>query len=123
MNGFWEVFPVIVIFPTFGLMLKWYLEYRTKKHLIDKGLVDEKIKFLQFGSAEKQYVPSSLKWGLVSLFVGAGLMIVKMLPYRYTSDELTFGVMLMSAGAALILYYVIASVVMKNEKRKEAANQ
>ena len=75
MSEFWDVFPVLVIFPTFGLMLKWYLDYRIRKQLIDKGAVDEKVKFLNFHSSN-YLAPSSLKWGLVLFLVGLSLLIL-----------------------------------------------
>lgn len=89
MQGFWDVFPVLIIFPTFGLMFKWYFEYRTRKHLIEKGLVDEKVKFLQFNKME-HFAPSSLKWGLVFVFVGVAIVILRVIS-PYVPDEIVLG--------------------------------
>ncbi len=122
MSGFWDVFPVLVIFPTFAMMLKWYLDYLTRKRLIDKGLVDEKIKYLYFDTAER-YAPASLKWGLVSLFIGAGLLIIKTLPYRFQEGEAILGVMLIAAGLGLLLYYFIANAARKREQEKQPPAQ
>ena len=122
MSGFWDVFPVLVIFPTFAMMLKWYLDYLTRKRLIDKGLVDEKIKYLYFDTTER-YAPASLKWGLVSLFIGAGLLIIKTLPYRFQEGEAILGVMLIAAGLGLLLYYFIANAARKREQEKQPPAQ
>lgn len=122
MSGFWDVFPVLVIFPTFAMMLKWYLDYLTRKRLIDKGLVDEKIKYLYFDTTER-YAPASLKWGLVSLFIGVGLLIIKTLPYRFQEGEAILGVMLIAAGLGLLLYYFIANAARKREQEKQPPAQ
>jgi hypothetical protein len=116
MSSFWDVFPILIIFPTFAIMLKWYLDYLTRKRLIDRGLVDEKIKYLYFDTTGR-YTPASLKWGLVSLFIGTGIFVVKSLPYRFQEGETFLGVMLIAAGLGLLLYYFIASAARKREQR------
>lgn len=115
MNAFWDVFPVIIIFPTFGLMLKWYLEYRIKRELIQRGMVDEKVKYLAFNALE-QHAPSSLKWGIVFTFVGLAVLIIQVIPYVYMTGELVLSVMLIAAGVGLLLYYFIASQLMKKHR-------
>jgi len=115
MQGFWDVFPVLVIFPTFGLMLKWYLDYRTRKHLIEKGLVDEKVKFLQFNKME-HFAPSSLKWGLVLLFVGVAIVILRVVS-AYVPDEVVLGTMLIAAGLGLLVYYIVADAARKRHEK------
>ena len=115
MQGFWDVFPVLIIFPTFGLMFKWYFEYRTRKHLIEKGLVDEKVKFLQFNKME-HFAPSSLKWGLVFLFVGVAIVILRVIS-AYVPDEVVLGTMLIAAGLGLLVYYVIADAARRRHEK------
>jgi len=110
MNQFWEYSPVFVIFPTFALVIKWYLEYRLKQRLIEKGIVDEKVKYLNFNQME-QYAPSSLKWGLVSLFLGLGIIITT--SFTYLEGETILGIMLVSAGLGLLVYYGIANTLRK----------
>ena len=111
MDKFWDVFPVLVIFPTFGLMFKWYFEYRTRKQLIEKGLVDEKVKYLQFNRME-YFAPSSLKWGLVLLFVGVAIIFLRIIA-EYIPDEIVLGAMLIAAGLGLLVYYLIADAARK----------
>ncbi|MDD4052940.1 MAG: hypothetical protein PHR28_13725 [candidate division Zixibacteria bacterium] len=101
---FWEVFPVIIIFPTFAIMLKWFLEYRIRQRLIEKGMVDEKIRFLNSASLG-QATGSSLKWGMVLVLTGLAIFIVQMYD---VSGEMILAIMLIAAGAGLLLYYLIA---------------
>ena len=117
MNGFWEVVPVIVIFGVFGFIVKITMDYKTRKNLIDKGVVDEKIKYLYFDRVGGAIGPS-LKWGLVLVGVGAAQIIGQFLPYSdYYRGEpfnpFSFGLMLTFAGAALIIYYAVAGKAAK----------
>jgi hypothetical protein len=116
MQGFWDVFPVLVIFPTFGLMFKWYFEYRTRRQLIERGLVDENVKYLQFNKMEN-YAPSSLKWGLVFLFVGVAIVFLRILS-EYIPDEIVLGTMLIAAGLGLLVYYVMADAARKRHESR-----
>jgi len=111
MQSFWDVFPVIVIFPSFAIMLKWYLEYRLRNKLIEKGIIDEKVKYLNLANLG-QYRASSLKWGLILAFVGIAVIVVKTMIYE-VSGEVVLGTMLIAAGAGLLIYYFIAGSVNK----------
>ncbi len=119
MNSIYEVIPLIIIFPTIFFIIKLALNYSTRKQLIQKGLVNEDIKHLFYlnGTSIDRYLPSSLKWGLVMVFAGLALVIIKLLPY-YIEGEVVFGVVLIAAGVGLLVYYVIA-----NKKAKEAKKE
>ncbi len=114
-----EVLPLLIIFPTIFLIVKISLNYATRKHLIEKGLVNEDIKHLFYlnGNTVDRYLPSSLKWGLVMVFAGLALVIIKLLPY-YIEGEVVFGVVLIAAGIGLLVYYALA-----NKKAKEAKKE
>ena len=116
MQSFWDVFPIIIIFPTFAIALKWYLDYRTRLKLIEKGLVDERVKYLDFGGLG-QYAPSSLKWGLVFVFVGVIIVVLRLVS-EDLPGEIALGVMLIAAGLALLLYYGIAGSVRKRFEKQ-----
>lgn len=116
-TAFWDVFPVIIIFPTFAFMFKWYFEYRTRKQLIEKGLVDEKVKYLQFNRWD-QFAPGSLKWGLVFIFVGIAIIFLRILS-EYIPAEIILGAILLAAGLGLLVYYLIADAAMKRHQRSQ----
>ena len=113
-----EVIIVPVIFGIFGMVVKWLLDYRLKCKLIDKGMVDERVKLLQDNSLN-DYAPASLKWGLVFTFIGATVIFIQMLP-GYVSGELILGAMLVSGGVGMLLYYFIASAM---RKKAESGSQ
>lgn len=118
----WEpILIVSVIFGTFAFVIKSILEYRIKQKLISAGMVDEKLKFLNFDKLAN-YAPSSLKWGLVLTFIGAGILILKLYP-GYVEDEAVFGTMLIAAGAGLLTYYFIANSMMKKHQNGNPPTQ
>jgi len=110
-KAFWDVFPVIIIFPTFAIIIKWFLEYRIRQRLIEKGMVDEKIRFLNLASLG-QATGSSLKWGMVLILTGLAIFIVQMYD---VSGEMILAIMLIAAGAGLLIYYLIADRLTKKQ--------
>jgi hypothetical protein len=111
LGAFWLVFMIIKI----------SLDYKTKKALIEKGQVNENIKFL---AKHQNGFMSSLKWGLVLLGVGIGLMGYKFIDlgtYSRRGDEevVAFGLMALFAGIGLVVYYFIAMKMSKQDKLED----
>jgi hypothetical protein len=105
--SFWLIFMII----------KTSLDYKTRKSLIDKGMVNEKVRFL---SKYENGFMGSLKWGLVLLGIGVGLLIYKIVPastfvYRGDEEVFAFGMMSLCAGVGLVIYYFIASSMSKKK--------
>ncbi|HER00211.1 MAG TPA: hypothetical protein ENO22_12800 [candidate division Zixibacteria bacterium] len=110
LGAFWVIYMVIKI----------SLDYKTKKALIEKGQVNENIKFL---ARHQNGFMASLKWGLVLLGVGIGLLgykFAELETYDVRGDEevLAFGMMALFAGIGLVVYYFIA-LRMSRENRLE----
>jgi hypothetical protein len=63
---------------------------------------------------------STLKWGLVALFIGASLLVVIPLQQfawaQHHEGELITGIIFLAGGLAFLLYY---SIVSKREKAEE----
>jgi hypothetical protein len=116
MDKMWEMLPLIVMLVVVPVVVKLLSENKTRRKLIEKGLVDENIKYL-FPDKPKNYVSSSLKWGMVLIAVGLAVFAGQMAPSDLV-EEVTIGCMLIFGGLALVLYYVIAS---KKLKRCEEA--
>ena len=91
-------------------LVKTVAENRIRTKLIDKGLVDEKIKLL-FQPQLLNNSASALKWGLVMIAVGLAFMfsfaIYHWVPVGIRG-EITVGAVFSMAGLAMIIYYVIA---------------
>ncbi len=115
-NTLAEVAPLFVVFPTIAYIVKMSLDYFTRKKMIEKGLVGpDAINF--FKTNAEAFLPSSLKWGMVLTFVGIVIVVLQILPV-YISSEVYFGVMLMAAGIAMLIYYGIATI--KNREQNKA---
>ncbi len=112
-----EMAPVFIIFPMIAYIVKMSLEYFTRKKMIEKGLVgEEAAKMFKVGSEPS--LPSSLKWGMVLLFVGVVIVVLQVLP-TYISPEIYFGVMLIAAGVALLIYYGLALMKAGQDKKNQ----
>jgi hypothetical protein len=114
MEHFWEIFPVIAVFGAAVLIVKYSLDFKTRQKLIDKGLVDEKVKYLFFQNSGMTN-GSSLKWGMVLVAIGLGALAGMITPEEYDST-LAIAMMLILGGIALILYYAISSRLSKKNQ-------
>ena len=111
-----EIIPAIITLMSFLFVLaiiKTISDNKVRHRLIEKGLVDEKIKYL-YGPKEGNIVPSSLKWGLVLIFLGIAILVAKVFDFQ----EFTIGFMFLFSGAGLILYYSIVRYLAKEADKK-----
>ncbi|HEX7402146.1 MAG TPA: DUF6249 domain-containing protein [candidate division Zixibacteria bacterium] len=113
MDKMWEMIPLIVMFLVVPVIIKMLSDNKTRRKLIEKGLVDEKVKYL-FMDKPKEYVSSSLKWGMVLIAVGLAVFIGQMAP-KEMMEEVTIGAMFVLGGLALVIYYAIASKKIKEQ--------
>ena len=76
------------------------IKRKERRQLIDKGL-DASI------LETKRTVPSSLKWGMVLVGIGVGILLGKILAaYTTMGDEASmFSMMCLFGGLALVIYY------------------
>ena len=121
MDKMWEMLPLIVMFLVVPVIIKLLSDNKTRRQLIEKGLVDEKIKYL-FPDKPKDYVGSSLKWGMISIAVGLAVFAGQMAP-RDLVEEVTIGCMLVFGGLALVIYYVIASKKLNKSGQEKSETQ
>lgn len=103
-----EVLIPIVLFVSMvtGVILftKTITDYRLRKKLIDKGLVNENANsILQTESAEaSKYAP--LKWGLIVLMGGIALIIINYLPYD-GDEPMPYGIFSVAISIGFLIYY------------------
>jgi hypothetical protein len=105
MNNLEFLIP-ITLFIAFVAIVKIISDNRVKKMLIERGKVDESVKFLY----EKPYWQSplnSLKWGFVLIGIGLAFLLGQLFPYS-VSDEAVIGLMFLFAGIGFLLYYFMA---------------
>lgn len=112
-----EILVPIVGFIVFYYIVSVISDNRLRRLIVEKGEVNENLKEL-FASRRRSIPSVSLKWGLVLLAVGLALFLANFLAHLgIGSDELTFGLMFIFGGAAMVAYYFIAEKLEKpNEK-------
>ncbi|RKX30017.1 MAG: hypothetical protein DRP47_00145 [Candidatus Zixiibacteriota bacterium] len=101
-----EILIPAIIFSAIVATIKIITDTNTRNKLIEKGMVDEKVKSLFTRQAYLQRL-SSLKWGMVLVSIGLSLLISYIWPNLFT-DGGTIGLMFLFAGIAFLIYYSIA---------------
>jgi hypothetical protein len=116
MNNVWDAVIPIAIFGGFGYIMKIILDYATRSKLINKGMVDESIKYLYLGKPESR-VASSLKWGMVAIGIGAAIFVGQMVSPSLR-EEVTIGCMFIFAGIGLVIHYAITRKDLEKSRRE-----
>lgn len=112
-----EIFIPLIIFGFFAYVIKILSDNRVRNRLIEKGLVDEKVKFLYHDNFRLKNF-TSLKWGMLLIALGAALFIGQLLPYD-AQEELTIGLMFLFGGIAFLSYYFLAKKMLDKNPAAE----
>ncbi|MEQ6121040.1 hypothetical protein [Reichenbachiella sp. MALMAid0571] len=114
--------PIAVIFTiTYGILslVKSILDYKLKRKILDKDNI-EGVTFPSFAQEEANYdkIPF-LKWGLIILFAGIGLIIIEVLGYNinYNPGPLPFGIVLVSVALGFLTYFGIMQTMFKDKEK------
>ncbi len=87
-----------------GYIMKTLTDYRLKKKLIEKDLINQDAAQLFQDQTDGRY--ASLKWGLIVLFGGLGLIILHSIDY-YRDSPLPFGIFAVSISLGFLVYFAI----------------
>lgn len=109
-----HVVPLLGLFIAIAVIVKIALDHRTRQKLIEKGLVDENVKYLYRENGNTRAL-GSLRWALVLIGIGVAVVIGQLVPDRMM-EEITAAGMFLMAGIGLLVYYVIASRAMRRNK-------
>jgi hypothetical protein len=114
-----EILIPLTIFGGSAVVAYRYFDGRHKERMamIEKGVSANELKAAGGPGFSKMHPLSNLKWGLVFLFVGAGVLVGNMITEYSRMDEggVYFASILISGGLALVLFYIIANARMKKE--------
>jgi len=122
MSSFFEnLVPLFAIVFTFGipvLIIFWaiYTKHRERMRLIEKGVTTEDAR-KYFNESEKRPRNrfSALKWGILFVFLGAGIFLSNILSQFYDfGDGILFGLVILFLGLGFLIYYLIISKSLKN---------
>ena len=102
---------VIALFVAIAVITKLGLDHRTRQKLIEKGMVDENVKYLYRENGETRAL-ASLKWALVLIGIGLAVIVGQVVP-RHMMEEITVAGMFLFAGIGLLVYYAVASRILR----------
>jgi len=116
-----DIFVPIFLFGGIAVVLWKFFEtrHRERMALIEKGLDPSTFKKAA-GISTFRFSPlSNLKWGLLALFVGAGILFAGSIERSYMwSDFIYPSSILISGGVALIVFYAIAARKIRKEEER-----
>ena len=108
-----DALQMAVAFGSIVMIIKIITDNVIRKRLIDKGMVDDKVKFLYNGSPKAKAL-TNLKWGIVLVGIGLAALIGHLFP-DHVDEGATIGLMFIFAGVGFLVYYIVlARTVDKN---------
>jgi hypothetical protein len=115
------IIPIFLFGGITAILWKFFdTRHKERMSIIEKGLVSEDLKYLYASSAMKSNPYSSLKYGMLAVFIGAGILISAFVSTIVGSHEeqMSAGIIFLSGGLGLITFYAIAKKRMDQEARK-----
>ncbi|MGA0556633.1 DUF6249 domain-containing protein [Larkinella sp. VNQ87] len=104
--GVQGAYVILAISAGIYLILKPLIRYLLRRRLMELGQWNEES--LRQLDDDNDRPTDNLKWGLILLFFGLGLILVAFLPYSYESS-LPYGIVAVSTALGFLLYYAIVS--------------
>lgn len=109
-----QVIIFLALFCLIGFIIKVVSDNKLRRRIIEKGEINANVKEL-FTHSKQQVKFRSLKWGIILVAVGLGLITGSV----FRSQEVAFAFMLIFAGFALILYYHFGDKINKKDETTE----
>lgn len=110
MHHFFDVLMPVAILGSLGASLYYFTkvmtDYILKKKMIEKGYVNEESQsiFKEYRKEENQN--ASLKWGLIILSGGIGLILIDFLDVR-PDETLPYGIFAVTVSLGYLVYFYI----------------
>ncbi len=102
---------MIAVLVIVAVIVIHLMNYRLKKRILEQGTNDETtLKILRELMGSDMDI---LKWGLILLFGGLGLIVLPYLPYNAGDSPLPYGVEIVFLATGFLLYYFI----LKNDQK------
>lgn len=101
-----DLIPIVAIISVFGsviLFVATLTNYSLKKKLIEKDMVNSETANL---FSKKDSRQSALKWGLIVLFGGLGLIIIDAMGLD-SDDAMPYGIEAVSIAIGFLIYYAM----------------
>jgi hypothetical protein len=118
MTTVWEAVIPIGLFMVVAYVIKTIVENGTRRKLIDKGMVDENVKYL-YADVPESRILSALKWGMVAIAIGLAIFVGQMVRPSL-QEEVTIGCMFLFGGIGLVIYYVITRKTLERSRKENS---
>lgn len=118
MTTVWEAVIPIGLFMVVAYVIKTIVENGTRRKLIDKGMVDENVKYL-YADVPESRILSALKWGMVAIAIGLAIFVGQMVRPSL-QEEVTIGCMFLFGGIGLVIYYVITRKTLEKSRKENS---
>jgi hypothetical protein len=96
---------MLAILITIAVSIVAITNYNLKKKIIDRGPIDDNS--LQFLNKLAGMGQEMLKWGLIILFGGIGLVLLEFIPFDAQNSPLPYGVEAICIAAGFLTYYFL----------------
>lgn len=115
------VVPIFLFGGTAAVLWKFFdARHKERMSIIEKGMVTEELKYLYAGPRFRTNPFSSLKYGLLALFIGVGILVSAFLSQMFFGHEeqITAGIIFVFGGLGLVTFYSIAKKRMAEDQTK-----
>jgi hypothetical protein len=115
-----ETITTLVVFGGIYFLIKVLTDFLLKRRLINAGHID-KAGILEVSRDKEVSTYPTLKWGLVTLFAGLGLLIISQLdkgtPINSYAESIHYyfsiGIELVAVSLGFLLYFIIMRLISK----------
>lgn len=104
-----SIAPFIVmvgILVTIAVIITAYLKYRIQQRILDAGLQNDNYAraFEKIGDIKND----TLKWSILFLFSGIGLVVIYFIPVESDTSALPYGIEAICIGIGLLIHHLIS---------------
>jgi hypothetical protein len=96
--------PIVLSIVITVVIIALY-NYRLKRRIIDSGPIDDNA--LKFLTSLSGFGSEVLKWGIILLFGGLGLVVLEFIPIKASQSSLPYGVEAIFLAVGFLVYYFI----------------
>jgi len=96
---------MIAILVTIAVITIAYLKYRLQQRMLDAGLQNDN--YAKAFEKISDLKNDTLKWSILFLFSGVGLVIIHFIPTESDTSALPYGVEAISIGFGLLIYHLL----------------
>lgn len=114
-----DVFMAVVVFASIYFIIKLLADFLLRRKIIKMGHIEQAgiLSPLKFDDEEVNKYPS-LKWGLVALMAGIGLIVIELLRagednYEFYRSLLPFGIELVFISSGFLMYFLFVTLKRK----------